>query len=405
MLHRIIQIALICFAMVSCRSKMDSKSKDVLVDGKQENFNGYVTATDRIHQNFLNLSQEVNKRSASLDDVERQDAAQFLNAAFELVMETYVQKGNPAEPGMTVWMEDGRKFGGDNPHTIYTQIPVDHHYAYLLKGRIGSGFYLGFQLYGMQSGFNLPTGNTSLPKLVTEKDGSFALYIAEKSDSRFKNWLPLAAGDHALLLRQYFYGKGPHRGGQFTIERMDSSSYPAPTFAQRLTRANQMLTEYIAGTLEVCDLLKENALNQYASKEAQVRSPKYGGALYPTRDNRYEGFWISLQPGQAIHLHGKLPKQTPYASFVFYNRWYCTPDYQKIRSYLTQDELKLNADSTYDIYISPETVAHPNWIQTGGRYEGSFSSRYLLSESNEFPTVKVVQVDSIPLWENHTSLH
>jgi hypothetical protein len=104
---------------------------------------------------------------------------------------------------------------------------------------------------------------------------------------------------------------------------------------------------------------------------------------------------VSLKKGEAVHLHGRLPEKTIYASYVFYDRWYMTPDYKSIRSYLTNSEITLNADGTFDIYISPEKVNHPNWIDTGGLYEGSYSSRYLLSGSKEFPAVQIVQIKNI----------
>jgi hypothetical protein len=59
------------------------------------------------------------------------------------------------------------------------------------------------------------------------------------------------------------------------------------------------------------------------------------------------------------------------------------------------DEIVLNEDGSFDLYVSPETVNHPNWLDTGGLYEGSYSSRYLLSEETAFPAIEVVKVSSI----------
>jgi hypothetical protein len=59
------------------------------------------------------------------------------------------------------------------------------------------------------------------------------------------------------------------------------------------------------------------------------------------------------------------------------------------------DEIVLNEDGSFDLYVSPETVNHPNWINTGGLYEGSYSSRYLLSDETRFPEIKVVNIKDI----------
>jgi hypothetical protein len=80
---------------------------------------------------------------------------------------------------------------------------------------------------------------------------------------------------------------------------------------------------------------------------------------------------------------------------VFYDRWYTTPDYLRINSFLTDRELKLGADGSYDVYIGPEKVEHPNWIDTGGLYEGSMAIRYLMAEGRSTPELRVVKVADV----------
>ena len=224
------------------------------------------------------------------------------------------------------------------------------------------------------------------------------IYISKERPKSVQNWVPIGEGDHCFLIREYFGSRTDIRPCELKIERIDNNTPARPvaltTLHERLENANKMLVDYIAGTLEITSMLRDNALNQYPKPGAQVKQPQYGGSLYPTKDNTYEGFWVSLKPGEAIHLHGRLPKAF-YASYVFYDRWYQTPDYRKINCYRTADELSLNPDGTYDIYISPETINHPNWINTDGLYEGSYSSRYMLSEDKEFPTVEVVKIKDI----------
>lgn len=359
--------------------------------------NEYITALDKIQANYNFLSQKIDSMTAHLDANEKQIAANFLVATYDLVMESYVYKGNPANPGLTDWMKPPyRKFAGDNPHTIYTQAFIDAKYTYKLTGKLGSAFYLGIQNYSSSHGYNLTSGNISLDQMkINKKTKTFEVILSKERPVDAKNWVPIAEGDHSFIIRQYFKDRNNVVPADFKIERIDKLPTPADNYLERLEKANLMLTEYIMGTIEVCNLLKTNALNAYPDKNAQVRAPKYGGALYPTKDNRYEGFWVQLKKGEAIHLHGTLPKDAKYVSFVFYDRWYQTPDYYTINSFMTGDELTINPDGTYDIYISPEKINHPNWIDTGGLYEGSYSSRYLLSNDTNFPTVEIVNVAQI----------
>jgi hypothetical protein len=357
-----------------------------------------VMALDSIVKTYEKYIYKVNAMSAALSPIEQERAAAFLAGTYSLVMESYVDNGNPAEPGLTSWMTRYRKFAGDNPYTIYTQAPVNVQFEYRLSGKTGNNTYFGLQMYSLKQGFNLPSANIGLDDIKFNPDGTFEIYVSKDRPKNAQNWVPLAEGDHCFLIRQYFGSRSDIRPCELKIERIDNNTPTSPvaltTLGERLENAKKMLVDYIAGTIEINTILRENALNHYPRPDAKITQPKYGGSMYPTKDNIYQGFWVSLKPGEAIHLHGKLPKAF-YASYVFYDRWYQTPDYRNINSYRTMDELALNPDGTYDIYISPETIDHPNWINTGGLYEGSYSSRYMLSEDKEFPTVEVVKIKDI----------
>jgi len=357
-----------------------------------------VMALDAIIKTYEKYIDEVNAMTASLSDIEKERAATFLAGTYSLVMESYVDNGNPAEPGLTSWMTRYRKFAGDNPYTIYTQAPVNIEFEYKLSGKRGNNTYFGLQMYSLRQGFNLPSANMSLDDIKFNQDGTFEIYISKDRPKSVQNWVPIGEGDHCFLIREYFGSRTNIRPCELKVERIDNNTPTRPvaltTLRERLENANKMLVDYIAGTIEITSMLRENALNHYPKPDAKVTQPQYGGSMYPTKDNTYEGFWVSLKPGEAIHLHGRLPKAF-YASYVFYDRWYQTPDYRNINCFRTADELALNPDGTYDIYISPEAIDHPNWINTGGLYEGSYSSRYMLSEDKEFPTVEVVKIKTI----------
>jgi hypothetical protein len=357
--------------------------------------NEYVGELQKIASTFTTLSLVVDSMSADLSEIEKERAAFFLTSAYSLVMESYVEKGDPAEPALTVWMSPTRKFAGDNPYTIYTQAPVDSNFVYKLSGKMGNAMYFGIQVYGYANGFNLPSANLGLTNIVLNSDNTFEVYLSSVKPDNVVNWVKLANRDHAFLVRQYFDERNQVVPAELKIERVDNNSFPGLSYLKRLEKANAMLNDYILGTIDVCSILANNALNQYPSKDAQVRTPKYGGALYPTRDNRYEGCWVSLKEGEALHLHGFLPENTMYASYVFYDRWYNTPDYRKINCFRTKDEIVLNADGSFDLYVSPEKVNHPNWINTGGLYEGSYSSRYMMSEETRFPEISIVNIKNI----------
>lgn len=366
---------------------------------KQTAKNLLVSMINTIDATFTKLTDPVESISANLSAVEQERAAFFLVSTYSLVMQAYVERGNPAEPMLTDWMTPPRKFGGDNPYTIYSQVSVDTKYAYKLSGTRGSYIYLGVQLYGFASGFNIPTQNIGKKDIKFNSDGTFDIYISKEKPKGAKNWVQMTHGDHAFLVRQYFNKRTGNVPAKLSVVRVDNNTELGPDYLQRLETANKMMTECILGTIEVTNLLRETAFNQYSPKDGKVRSPKYGGALYPTKDNRYEGCWVSLKEGQAMKVHGRLPKNTLYASYVFYDRWYNTPTYPEVNCFRTMNEVALNPDGTFDLYITPEKIEHPNWINTGGLYEGSFSSRYLESTETEFPMVEIVCIKDIPVYK------
>ncbi len=359
----------------------DLKTQDFILLGK-------------INQTYQEMLSYTDSICSAYSPEEQRSASHFMTSIYSLAMECYVDKGDPAHPDFTTWMHPWRKFGGDNPHTIYRQVPVNEKYSYKVTGKAGTAFYYGLQVYGYAQGFNLATNNISSNSLVLNSDGSFEIYLSRTKPASVKNWIQLLPGDHAFLTREYFHDRNNVVPGTFKVERVDSSTEVVSTYHDRLRNAESKIKEYTLATYEITALLKQNSLNHFPAADAPVKAPKYGGALYPTKDNTYDGFWISLKKGEAIHLHGKKP-DARYVSWVFYNRLYTTPDYLNINSFLTDTEVKYNSDGSYDMYISPEKVNHSNWIDTGGLYEGSFAIRYLLAHSTEMPKLAIVNIADI----------
>jgi hypothetical protein len=160
--------------------------------------------------------------------------------------------------------------------------------------------------------------------------------------------------------------------------------------AARIDKAAAYFEAMALSTIEIASLLK---VNTFAPPDAEVRRPKYGDSLFPNRDTYYDGFFVKLEPGQAIKMTGRLPEKWTYVSFVFYDRWYATLDYPQVRCYLTAKDLQFNPDGTYTIYLSAEDPGHPNWIQMGALHEGLYSYRYMLADSNPKPAIDIVTIN------------
>ncbi len=142
--------------------------------------------------------------------------------------------------------------------------------------------------------------------------------------------------------------------------------------------------------MAVTDTLHAAGSNAYPPADAPVHRPRYTGALFPTLDNVYDGFFVDLAPGEALRLRGQAPVAR-YCSLVFYDRWFNTPDFPDHRCYRTLDEVERSADGTYELILGPDDPGHANWIDTGGLSQGIFAIRCLLPQQRFLPAADVVR--------------
>jgi len=202
--------------------------------------------------------------------------------------------------------------------------------------------------------------------------------------------LPLADDDYLVMVRLYHHV--PELAPpSFTIERTDDRAMAAPPAAERARIAEAFFRDEILSAMAVTEALRSAGTNAYPPPDAPVHRPRYTGALFPTLDNIYDGFYVDLAPGQALRLRGRAP-MARYCSFVFYDRWFNTPDFTQHRCYRTLDEVKRSANDTYELLIGPEDPGHVNWIDTGGLHQGIFAIRCLLPQQRTLPDVEVVDL-------------
>ena len=333
-------------------------------------------------------AERVQSEVAGRGPVEEARALKFVLSAYDLAVEMWFQKGDPATPQLTNWERPWRKYGGDNPTTTYLSAPVAPGHQYRLRGNVGDAVYAGVQLYTKGPGYNAPSANISDTDLVGA-DGSIDLLVGEQpSDGR--PWLPLVADDYLVMLRLY------HRAPEletppFSLERVDGRPLAELGTVERAGTAEAYFREEILSAMAVTDTLRSAGVNAYPPPDAPVHRPRYTGALFPTLDNVYDGFFVDLQPGQALRLTGR-PPVARYCSFVFYDRWFNTPDFPEHRCYRTLADVEMRDDGTYELLLGPDDPGHANWIDTGGLLQGIFAIRCLLPEERVLPNVEVIEV-------------
>lgn len=328
----------------------------------------------------------VNREVAGRGSLEAERALFFVLSAYDLATEMWFQKGEPTAPRLTNWERPWRKYGGDNPTTIYLSAPVSPALRYRLTGPIGDALYVGVQVYTKGPGFNAPSANISDAALLAG-GRQIDLLIGGPDPADGTAWLPLAEDDYLVMVRLY-HSAVPDAEPPITVRRLDAPPQGVLSLAQRAANAEAFFRDEISSTMAVTETLRAAGVNGYPPPDAPVHQPRYTGALFPTLDNVYDGFYLDLGPNQALRLRGR-PPTARFWSFVFYDRWFNTPDFPTHRCYLTNSDVQLDADGGYEVIVSPRDPGHPNWIDTAGLTEGIFAIRCLLPEHRELPVAEV----------------
>lgn len=352
---------------------------------------------DGIAYSIISLNQKIIDfdNSLNLDNSVREQGVDFLYDSLSLANEVFIEKASIGSPSFVDWITTSRKTAGDNPWTRYRSTMIKGDSSYVLKGKIGDTLYLGIQVYTLRDGRNvaLPEKNVSTDSITVGDNGTFRIEIGPIAAA---NGITTDANDYMLIVREY-YANGIVRKNapaELMIKQTDGD-FDTPFIASssdRITRASAFLTSLVESSL---DLTSQMSKSKNTSAEVNPR-PDLVQALFPTTDNRYDGFYIQLENDTAIKLTGKIPANLKYASITYYNPYFATVDYENNKTYITKDELELNADGSYEVYITKFDIKDKkNLITTQGYNEGIISIRYLGKEELDFET-KVIDIKDIP---------
>ncbi len=343
----------------------------------------------RLAQALSENAEVVAREVDGLGPLEVDRALFFLLSAYDIATEMWFQKGDPTAPVLTSWELPWRKYGGDNPTTSYLSAPVSPNLRYRLRGPIGDAVYAGLQIYTKRAGFNEPSANISDTRLL--RDGEIDLLIGGPDPGDGTPWIPLVADDYLVMVRLYHRHVPGVVPPPISLSCIDAAAGTGPSLSRRADEAEAFFRECVLSTMSVTEVLRQAGANGYPPPDAPVHQPKYTGALFPTLDNAYDGFYVSLQPGQALRLRGRLP-DARFCSFVFYDRWFNTPDIPAHRCFLTGEDVQLGTDGSYEMILGSQDPGHPNWIDTAGLNEGIFAIRYLLPKRRDLPVVEVINL-------------
>jgi len=268
-----------------------------------------------------------------------------------------------------------RKMFGDCPDADYLQAPIDLRIgrSYKVRGKIPENTnYVGVMLYGRSGRIGVCLTDE---QLEIDASGWFEVLISANPDD---NPQLLGNGDeHLVMVRQYFTNRNTQPPLELEIEFLQdvlkSPILNSTWLAKRIDLSRRMLESIFMRTLDAYQRVSNYPKNTFVDVPVDL--------LFPTPDNTYKICWYELKTDQVIKVSGILPKAR-YFSFTFYNVWLESYDYTCHQVILNHEQIKLDNNNRFVLFVEPKNNGYENWLDTSGHNAGYLVARSLLLEGN-----------------------
>lgn len=322
-------------------------------------------------------------------------------------LDQVVEKNDPLHPTLYVMQNEFRKYLVDNPDTRYYFAVLDETQTYRLYGTAGDAPYVGFTFgtdifhWGTGKAVGGTLGQYYLNQFERDADGRFEIWISR--EKREGNWIPMPAGTHHVSVRETFYDKANTRACALHLERVGDSLPPPQAepdaIADKLELAAQFLLFSVRAACAMWAAGSRGAPNviRGASGAQHVREKKDEVDAHCDTDMVYMGGRWSLEPGQALVITMKPPPYDfVYWGLVIVSPWTESYDYRYTTTCWNNGNARRNDDGTWTLVVAPEDPGVGNWLDTGGRLEGSMTLRWVLAgDAPPVPDCEVVSLASL----------
>ena len=326
---------------------------------------------------------------------------QMLSAMSELYWEA-----QPEHPRFVSIVDPGRKLQGDNPDAIYHYARIDGSRTYRVTGRIQKEVYTSFTLHAAADDGGMAgalRGDVNDRDVTVDADGRYTLTIgADRADAAGGDWIDLPQDTINVIVRSYFQRPTSAQNDSSVSVDIDIECLDVDTPPPTLT------DEFLASRMrEGIAFLRQVTLGQgrfggssavpFVSDQPNVLPKPFSfrdsGLPVPgAADIHYAMCRWDLDPDQALVMRGTIPAG-PFVNVMLWNAQMQTLEYRGRQSSLNGDQIHLEDDGTFEIWVSAKDPGHPNWLDTDSHGRGSVFWRFLLpDEDPEQPTSEVVTI-------------
>jgi hypothetical protein len=284
------------------------------------------------------------------------------------------------------------KWGAENADNHYIAAHVRSDATYRITGTRGSCFTFLFEVREgfMQLGDTGDYANLTAEEIELNSDGTFEI-IASAKPQPGKNWLPLDERARQIVIRQYFKHWDREEPATFLIEQIDGPEEPpAPLESSEMARILDDAANWVRTSTDFWGGWVPEIKANYTHGQIVPAIKYVGGA----DDIRYGNDYYQLAEGYAMIVELTPPKAR-YWAFQLCDVWFVTTDYANRQSSLNDGQLRIDSDGQCRIVVAHTDPGIQNWLDTAGALEGCLQYRYVWTEDNPVPTVRVLPIDEV----------
>jgi hypothetical protein len=301
------------------------------------------------------------------------------------------QLDDPDVPRFLRSPDSASRWGAENADNLYLWARIRSDAVYRLSGRRRTAFDFLVEVKEgyMQLGDDRNFATLTSRELAVGADGRFEITLG--GEPREGNWLPLHPDARYVSIRQYLYDWAREDVAEFAIERIGGEGVaPAPLTPACEARRLDAAAEWVEASARVWD--------QWM---AELRASYEPGVIPPARrfvggadDILYGNAYWRIEPGEAWIVETELPRAR-YWSFVLGGPWFTTLDYANHQTSVNGAQAHVDADGRVRLVIAHDDPGVPNWLDTTGHREGLLQYRWIWTETNPRPVLRVVKASAV----------
>lgn len=321
-----------------------------------------------------------------------------------LAQEWFVEKNDPLHPELFVSQTPFRKLMVDNPDVTYWFCALDSTRTYRLTGVRGEAPYVGLTFgtpvgKGPMGGATGTVAQVHLDELELGPGGEVDVWISPQRPDGVANWIEMHPECGQVAVRETFHDKATQRASQLHIDLVpgDDPVPPPRCTADSLVPSLEFASLFLAFVGHACTQIWEGSasnVNSFGGKRGRDHvDDRDDLRSHSDPDMTYHGGLFRLAEGQALEVTVEPPEGAfTYWGLTVTNPWMESYDYRYTTTNLNDRTAQRSPDGRWRLVVAPHDPGLPNWIDTGGRLEGTMLVRWVLADGAAPPTCRLVEI-------------